>query len=180
MLRNNKKLARLLTASLAVAALVPATAAAVPAVDGNTGTQPVQGQAVAAGGGSGVTPDTLTTAPQQHTAAKQDFPPKADVQTPQQHTAAKQDFPPAPQRHTAAKQDFPPTQVAPTPANMPQWPLNPTPIATHNGVKASPKSSDDGLSTDTIVLLILGGLALVAVAGLGFARSRAGRQRQLA
>jgi hypothetical protein len=162
MLRNPKKLARLLTASLAVAALVPATAGAVPAIDGNTGTQVQQGQSVAAGGGPGVTPETLTA-------------PK-----PQQHTAAKQDFPPTPQQHTAAKQDFPPKQVAPTPANMPQWPLNPTPIATHNGVKASPKSSDNGLSTDTIVLLIIGGLALVAVAGLGLARARAGRQQKLA
>jgi hypothetical protein len=148
MLRNQKKLARLLTASLAVAALVPATAGAVPAIDGNTGTQTVQGQSVAAGGGPGVTPETLTA--------------------------------PKPQQHTAAKQDFPPKRVAPTPANMPTWPLNPTPIATHNGVKASPKSSDDGLSTDAIVLLIIGGVALIAVAGLGLARARAGRQRQLA
>jgi hypothetical protein len=166
MLRNTKKLARLLTASVAVAALVPATAGAVPAIDGNTGTQTVQGQSVAAGGGSGVTPDTLSATPQKHTAAKQDFPPKQVVPTPQQHTAA--------------KQDFPPKQVAPTPANMPQWPLNPTPIATHNGAKASPKASDDGLGTDTIVLLIIGGLALVAAAGLGFAKTRANRQRQLA
>jgi hypothetical protein len=145
MLRNQKKLARLLTASLAVAALAPATAGAVPIIDGNTVTQAQQGQSVAAGGGSGVTPNTLTA--------------------------------PKPQQHTAAKQDFPPTQP---PANMPQWPLNPTPIATHNGVKASPKSSDDGLSTDTIVLLIIGGVALVAVAGLGLARARAGRQHKLA
>jgi hypothetical protein len=117
-------------------------------------------------GGAGGRRPPPTTAPQQHTAAKQDFPPKQVVPTPQQHTAA--------------KQDFPPKQVAPTPANMPQWPLNPTPIAAHNGAKASPKSSDDGLGTDTIVLLIIGGLALVAAAGLGFAKTRANRQRQLA
>lgn len=170
MLRNNKKLARLLTASLAVAALAPATAGAVPAIDGNTGTQAAQGQSVAAGGGSGVTPQTLTAPTQANRVVR----PNPD------QIAPAQTAPDQVQHVVRPNPDQVNGSVKPTPANMPQWPLNPVPIAAHDGAKATPKSSDDGLSTDTIVLLIIGGVALVAAAGLGFARARAGRQRQLA
>jgi hypothetical protein len=51
MLQQHRNWYRTLAAALAASALVPATAAAVPAIDG---------QGVAAGGGSGVTPQTLT------------------------------------------------------------------------------------------------------------------------
>jgi hypothetical protein len=153
MLRNHKKLARLLTASLAIAALAPATAGAVPAIDGNTGIQATQGQSVAAGGGPGVTPQTLT-APKQDLRAPDQVDgtvvPQQDLRTPDQV-----DGPFAPQQDLRA-----PDQVS--------------------GPQAAPKSSDDGLGTDTIVLIIIGGVALVAAAGLGLAKARTARQRQLA
>jgi hypothetical protein len=150
MLHKHKSLARLLTASLAIAAIAPATAGAVPAIDG---------QGVAAGGGPGVTPQTLIA--------------PAPDQVDRGGTAKKQDLR-APDQVAGG--------VVGTPSNVPQWPENPQPIG-QTGGKATAKPSDDGLGTDAIVLIALGGVVLVATAGLGLAlrkRARTGRQRQLA
>jgi hypothetical protein len=165
MLHKHKSLARLLTASLAIAAIAPATAGAVPAIEG---------QGVAAGGGPGVTPQTLITpAPDQVDRGGQ---PNQDLRAPDQIN-------PAPQ----SKQDLrAPDQVGggvvATPSNVPQWPQNPQPIG-HTGNTATAKPKDDGLSTEAIVLIAVGGVVLVATAGLGLARrkrARTDRQRQLA
>jgi hypothetical protein len=173
MLHKQKSLARLVITGLAVATLAPATAGAVPIIDGNTvhtGTsqsvtpqtltapdqvdrnlesRTVVGQGVAAGGGPGVTPDTLTA-------------PTQDLRAPDQVNPG----------------------VPQTPSNVPQWPLNPQPIT---GTKANPtaaKPADDGLGTEAIVLIVVGGLVVLATAGLGIAarqkRAKAGRQRELA
>jgi hypothetical protein len=149
MLHKHKSLARLLTASLAIAAIAPATAGAVPAIDG---------QGVAAGGGPGVTPQSLIApAPDQVDRGGQ---PKQDLRAPDQVGGG----------------------VVGTPSNVPQWPQNPAPIG-HTGSTATAKQSDDGLSTEAIVLIAVGGVVLVATAGLGLARrkrARTDRQRQLA
>jgi hypothetical protein len=150
MLRNHKRLARLLTASLAVAAIAPAAAGAVPAIDG---------QGVAAGGGPGVTPQSLT-APDQ---VDRGVTPQQDQRAPDQVDGSVVG-----------------TQQSNT---APQWPTNPQPIVGHTGSTATAKPSDDAISTEAIVLIAIGGLVLVATAGLGLARVkrvRAGRQRQLA
>jgi len=55
MFRNTNKLTRLAALGLSACILLPATATAMPIRDGQTAAQPVQGQSVAAGGGSGVT-----------------------------------------------------------------------------------------------------------------------------
>jgi hypothetical protein len=150
MLHKHKSLARLLTASLAIAAIAPATAGAVPAIDG---------QGVAAGGGPGVTPQTLIVpAPDQVDRGGQ---PKQDLRAPDQVDGG----------------------VTATPSNVPQWPQNPQPIVGHTGNTATAKPKDDGLSTEAIVLIAVGGVVLVATAGLGLARrkrARTDRQRQLA
>jgi hypothetical protein len=162
MLTNHKKLARLLTASLAVAAIAPATAGAVPAIDG---------QGVAAGGGPGVTPQTLT-APDQ---GKRVVTPNPDqiVTAPDQVD-----------RVVTPNPDQMDGSVVGTQSNnAPQWPVNPQPIVGHTGSTANAKPSDDGIGTEAIVLIAVGGVALVAAAGLGLTRvrrGRAGRQRQLA
>jgi len=61
MSRNTNKLTRLAALGLSACILLPATATAMPIRDGQTAAQPVQGQSVAAGGGSGVTVATLTS-----------------------------------------------------------------------------------------------------------------------
>jgi hypothetical protein len=158
MLTNHKKLARLLTASLAVAAIAPATAGAVPAIDG---------QGVAAGGGPGVTQQTLTT-------------PRVVTPNPDQIVTA----PAQVDRVVTPNPDQMDDSVVGTPSNQaPQWPVNPQPIVGHTGSTATAKPSDDGIGTEAIVLIAVGGLALVAAAGLGLTRVkrvRSGRQRQLA
>ncbi len=145
MLHKNKKLARLLTASLAIAAIAPATAGAVPVIDG---------QGVAAGGGSGVTPQSLSAPDQVDRGAA-----KQDLRAPDQ---------------VNPNDGFAPSQAAP------QWPVNPQPVVGHAGPKAAAQPSSDGLGTEAIVLIALGGVVLVATAGLGLTRLKRVRQRQLA
>jgi hypothetical protein len=58
--RYTTKLTRLAVIGLSVGALLPATAAAMPINDGQAPAQHVVGQAIAAGGGPGVTPTTLS------------------------------------------------------------------------------------------------------------------------
>jgi hypothetical protein len=154
MLHNQKRVARLLTTSLAIAALAPAAAAAAPILDGHSVV--VGGQSVAAGGGSAVTPQTLVAPDQVDRAVTS----KQDLRAPDQVDGS---------------------VVGTQSANPPQWPVNPQPIG-HTGTKATAPSSDDGLSTEVIVLIAIGGAALVATAGLGLAyrKRTAARQRQLA
>jgi hypothetical protein len=71
MLQQHRNWYRTLAAALAASAIYPATAGAVPAIDGGQGSAPMQGQGVAAGGGPGVTPQTLTKAPQSLAAPDQ-------------------------------------------------------------------------------------------------------------
>src|SRR5262245_45950282 len=71
MLQQHRNWYRTLAAALAASAIVPGTAGAVPAIDGGQGSAPIQGQGVAAGGGPGVTPQTLTKAPQSLAAPDQ-------------------------------------------------------------------------------------------------------------
>jgi len=59
--RYTTKLTRLAVLGLSVGALLPAAATAMPINDGQPPAHPVVGQAIAAGGGSGVTPTTLTS-----------------------------------------------------------------------------------------------------------------------
>jgi hypothetical protein len=164
MLTNHKKLARLLTASLAVAAIAPATAGAVPAIDG---------QGVAAGGGPGVTSQTLT-APDQVNRVVTPNPDQMDDSVVGTHV----------DRVVTPNPDQMDGSVVGTQSNKaPQWPVNPQPIVGHTGSTATAKPSDDGIGTEAIVLIAVGGVALVAAAGLGLSRvrrDRADRQRQLA
>jgi hypothetical protein len=140
MLHKQKSLARLLTASLAIAAIAPAAAGAVPIIDSQS-LPAIQGQAVAAGGGPGVTPQTLTVPDQG----------KTDLRAPDQVDG------------------FKPKQTSP---NMPTWPVNPKPIVGQTAQPTATKPADDGLSTWAIVLIAVGGVVVVATAGLGLSRRK--------
>ncbi|HEY7621579.1 MAG TPA: hypothetical protein VH834_17500 [Solirubrobacteraceae bacterium] len=157
MLHKQKSLARLLTASLAIAAIAPAAAGAVPIID-NQSLPAIQGQAVAAGGGPGVTPETLT-APDQG---------KTDLRAPDQADGG---FQPTQDLRAPDQVDggFKPSQ---TPPGMPTWPLNPTPIVGQTAQPTATKPADDGLSTWAIVLIAVGGVVVVATAGLGLSRRK--------
>lgn len=61
MLQQHRNWYRTLAAALAASAIAPATAGAVPAIDGELGSSTIQGQGMAAGGGPGVTSQSLTT-----------------------------------------------------------------------------------------------------------------------
>jgi hypothetical protein len=160
---------RLLTAGLAIAAIVPASAAAQPTdahtiatgggnavtpqnltapdqVDRGSALQPA-GQAIAAGGGPGVTAQTLTA------------PARADR------------APGVPQNLAAPDQvdrvnPTPPAAISP--ARLPQIKHIPT---------ATP--ADDG-GLDTGLWIALGGAALLAAMGLGLVGRKRLRSRQLA
>jgi hypothetical protein len=144
-----------LAVALATCAIAPAAALAGPIIDG---------QAVAAGGGPGVTAKQFQSqnlaAPDQvdrtHTEASK----KANVYVP----------------------PMPTQSVTPTANPAPTWPSGPQPIATrHAPVTAAPASDDGGL--DTGIWLAIGGGALVAAGGLGLAgrkRLQVVRKRQLA
>jgi hypothetical protein len=156
MLHKQKSLARLLTASLAIAAIAPATAGAVPIIDAQT-VHVVKGQAIAAGGGPGVTPQTLTAPAQSKDLRAPDqvdggFQPQQDLRAPDQVDGG-----------------FKPQQTSP---NMPTWPVNPQPIAGHAAQTTAAKPADDGLSTWAIVLIAVGGVVVVATAGLGLSRRK--------
>ena len=163
MLHKQKSLARMLTAGLAIAALAPATAGAVPIIDAQTSPHVVTGQAVAAGGGSGVTADTLV-APAQHKV------------TPNPDQQPGGGFKPVTAPVTRSNPDQQPgggfEQVPQTAPGMPTWPLNPQPIVGHTTQPATAKPADDGRSTWAIVLSSVGGVVVVATAGLGLSRRK--------
>jgi hypothetical protein len=143
MLHKQKSLARMLTAGLAIAALAPATAGAVPIIDAQTTVHVVKGQAVAAGGGSGVTQDTLVAPAQRTVTPNPDQQPGGGFK-----------------------------QVPQTAPGMPTWPVNPQPIVGHATQPAAAKPADDGLDTWAIVLIAVGGVVVVATAGLGLSRRK--------
>jgi hypothetical protein len=144
-----RSLKRALALGLAACAIAPATAGAVPILDGQGA--PV-GQAIAAGGGPGVTAKQFES--QNLTA-----PDQVD------RTA-----------NGAAKANVyvPPTNTeTPQPTNAPVWPTGPQPAATRHAPSTAPKASpsDDG-GLDTGIWIAIGGGALVAAGGLGLVGRR--------
>ena len=168
--KNHKKnLTRSLAAGLAVCAIAPGTALAMPAIVAPPvpGSYAVvsssTGPSTAPSGGSGVTAQDYRSldyrAPTQ-TGSRGDGAAKQALRSDQTDGRA-----------TGAT-------AAPGP---PQWPVNPQPIAkAHPAAMATP-SNDGGV--DTGVWIGLAAAALALAAGIGFAggkRVRTGRQRQLA
>jgi hypothetical protein len=155
MLHQPRSLKRSLALGLAVFAVAPAAAGAVPIVEG---------QGVAAGGGPGVTAKQF---PSQNLTAPDQVDRTSD-------RIAKVYVPP-----TTA--ELAPT---PAPVTAPVWPTGPQPVATRHAPTTAPKASpsDDG-GLDTGIWVALSGAALVAAGGIGFAgrkRLQVVRQRQLA
>jgi hypothetical protein len=165
MLHKQKSLARMLTAGLAIAALAPAAAGAVPIIDAQTTVHVVKGQAVAAGGGSGVTPDTLIAPAKRTVTPNPDQQPGGGFKPVTTATPV-----------TRSNPDQQPgggfKQVPQTAPGMPTWPLNPHPIVGQTTQPAAAKPADDGLSTWAIVLIAVGGVVVVATAGLGLSRRK--------
>ncbi len=150
--KRHKAVTRSLVAGLAVCAIAPGTALAVPATDG----PPAAGS-----GRPGVSAQDYQSldyrAPTQTGS-------RADGATQQDRRAQGQ----TEGRETGGV-------AAPT---APQWPVNPQPIAKPHSVATVTRSNDDGV--DTGVWIAFGAAALVA-GGIGFAggqRVRTGRRRQ--
>jgi hypothetical protein len=158
--KHHRTLTRSLAAGLAVCAIAPGTALAVPATNG-PGASPDSGPAVTAPAGPGVTAQDYRT---------------LDYRAPQArsgpHGATKQDLRAPDQTDGRA----PGGVVTPT---APQWPVNPQPIATPHSI-ATAKPSDDG-GVDDGVWIALGAAALTVAGGIGFVggkRVRIGREGQ--
>jgi hypothetical protein len=161
MLRSTN-ITKLVAAGLAAGALAgPAAAGAVPIIDGNTSGQTVAGQAVAAGGGPGVSAQDFR---QQNLTA----PDQVDRVT----------APPATQDLTAPDNI---DRKAPDAPTAPTWPTHAQPLTPPaQQPAASPSSSDDGIDTG-VWIAAAGGVALVAVgAGLALRMRPRTRQRSLA
>jgi hypothetical protein len=165
MLHKQKSLARMLTAGLAIATLAPATAGAVPIIDAQTTVHVVKGQAVAAGGGSGVTPDTLIAPAKRTVTPNPDQQPGGSFKPVAAAT-------PVPRSNPDQQPGGGFKQAPQTAPGMPTWPLNPQPIVGHTTQPATAKPADDGLSTWAIVLIAVGGVVVVATAGLGLSRRK--------
>ena len=152
--KHHKTVTRSLAAGLAVCAIAPGTALAVPATDGPP----------AAGSRPGVSAQDYQSL---------DY--RAPTQTGSRADGATQRDPHAQdQTHGRGTGGV----AAPT---APQWPVNPQPIAKPHSVATATPSNDDGV--DTGVWIALGAAALLVAGGIGFAggqRLRTGRQRQLA
>jgi hypothetical protein len=158
--KQRKTLARSLAAGLAVCAIAPGTALAVPANNG-PGASPDSGPSVTASGGPGVT--------------AQDYG-ALDYRAPNE-TGSRGDG--------AAKQDRLSNQAdgrgrgLPVAPAGPQWPVNPQPITRPHPAATANPSTDGGV--DTGVWIALGAAALAVAGGIGFAgakRVRIGRQGQ--
>jgi hypothetical protein len=166
--KHHRTLTRSLAAGLAVCAIAPGTALAVPAIEG-PGASPDSGPAVSA--------QQDLRAPDQ-TGSRADGATKQDLRAPDQTGSradgtTKQDLR-APDQITG-----PVTRGVPAPT-APQSPVKPQPIVPHTVATAKP-SNDGGV--DTAVWIALGAGALTVAAGIGIAgakRLRTGRQRQLA
>jgi hypothetical protein len=150
MFHQPRSLKRSLALGLAACAIAPATAGAVPIIDGQGG---VVGQAVAAGGGPGVTAKQFEsqnlTAPDQVDRTKSGSGKAANVYVP------------------------PTTADLAPPTNAPVWPTGPQPAATRHAPSTAPKASpsDDG-GLDTGIWVAIGAGALVAASGLGLVGRR--------
>jgi hypothetical protein len=144
-----RSLKRAVALGLAACAIAPATAGAVPILDGQGD---VVGQSIAAGGGPGVTAKQFEsqnlTAPDQVDRTKSG-PAKANVYVPPTNTET------------------------PQPTNAPVWPTGPQPAATRHAPSTAPKASpsDDG-GLDTGIWIAIGAGALVAASGLGLVGRR--------
>jgi hypothetical protein len=144
-----RSLKRAVALGLAACAIAPATAGAVPILDGQGD---VVGQAIAAGGGPGVTAKQFEsqnlTAPDQVDRTKSGTT-KANVYVPPTNTET------------------------PQPTNAPVWPTGPQPAATRHAPSTAPKASpsDDG-GLDTGIWIAIGAGALVAASGLGLVGRR--------
>jgi hypothetical protein len=170
--KNHKKnLTGSLAAGLAVCALAPGTALAMPAIAG-----PPVPRSIATGSPDSGPPSAPATAPSGGSGVTAQDYRSLDYRAPNQ-TGSRGDG--------AAKQALrsDPTEgratggtAAPGP---PQWPVNPQPIAkAHPAARATP-SSDGGVDTGIWIGLAAASVALAA--GIGFAggkRVRTGRQHQ--
>jgi hypothetical protein len=170
---RNRTFTKLAVIGVASAMLVPAGASA----------QPMDGQAIAAGGGPGVTAQSLRAsegrdgqgsiaqdfrAPDQAYGGLHRSPSKGGGVTAEDYSALNQ----APTGLQAAPQDLrAPDQVTPTTPDKPvlnaapHWPAHPQTLQPRSDATSSSKS-DDG-TIDTPWLIGLGGLAVVSLAGLG-------------
>ena len=158
--KHYKTVTRSLAAGLAVCAIAPGTALAVPATNG-PGASPDSGPAVTAPAGPGVTAQDYRT---------------LDYRAPQArsgpHGATKQDLRAPDQTDGRA----PGGVVTPT---APQWPVNPQPITRPHSVATTKPSNDDGVNA--VIWIALGAAALVVAGGIGFAggqRLGTGRRHQ--
>ena len=150
--KYHKTLSRSLAAGVAVCAIAPGAALAVPASENPP---------AAASSGPGVTARDYRSldyrAPTQ-TGSRADG-------------AAKQDLRALGQ--TDGRRAMPPT--------APQWPVDPQPIARPHTVATATPSDDDGVDTGVWIALGAAALALAGGIGFaGGQRTRTGRQRQLA
>jgi hypothetical protein len=150
--KYHKTLARSLAAGLAVCAIAPGAALAVPATDGSP---------AAASSGLGVTAQDYGSldyrAPTQ-TGSRADGATKQDLRALGQ---------------TDGRRAMPPT--------APQWPVNPQPIAKPHSVATATPSNDDGVDTGVWIALGAAALVVAGGIGFaGGQRLGTGRQRQLA
>jgi hypothetical protein len=150
--KHHKTVTRSLAAGLAVCAIAPGTALAVPATDG----PPAAGS-----GRPGVSAQDYRSldyrAPTQ-TGSRADG-------------AAKQDLRALGQ--TDGRRAMPPT--------APQWPVNPQPIAKPHSVATTTKPSpDDGVDTGVWIALAAAALVAGGIGFAGGQRLGTGRQRQVA
>ena len=167
--KNHKtNLTRSLAAGLAVCAIAPGTALAMPAIAG----PPVPGSTAAASSQhSG--PSTAPSGGLGVTA--QDYG-SLDYRAPSQ-TGSRGDGA-ARQALRSEQTDGRATGAAAAPG-PPQWPVDPQPLAGPHSVATATPSSDGGV--DTGVWIALGAAGLALAAGIGFAggqRVRTGRQHQ--
>jgi hypothetical protein len=150
--KYHKTLTRSLAAGLAVCAIAPAAALAVPTTDGSP---------AAASSGRGVTAQDYGSmdyrAPTQ-TGSRADGATKQDLRALGQ---------------TDGRRAMPPT--------APQWPVNPQPIAKPHAVATTKPSIDDGVDTGVWIALGAAALVVAGGIGFaGGQRLGTGRQRQLA
>jgi hypothetical protein len=145
---------------LAVCAIAPASAGAVPAI---------QGQAAGAGGGPGLTAQDVTTS-QSLTA-----PDQVDRTSKPAATPTSPQWPAVPGGVTAVH------HAKPSVPGPPTWPANPRAVGIVHPTSSAQPSDDGGL--DTGVWIALATAAAAVAGGLGLAgskRLRTGRQGQLA
>jgi hypothetical protein len=155
--KNHKTLTRSLAAGLAVCAIAPGTALAMPALGG------AQAPAISAHDASPSAPRVAASGGEGVTA--QDYR-SLDYRAPAQ---------------TGSRGDGAVKQAAPAQPTAPQWPTNPQPIPSPHSVSTANSATDDGVDTGVWIALAAAGLTLAA--GVGFAsgkRLRPGREHQLA